>query len=66
MRGSQDASAYGEMANPKYYHLPMPMSIKSLAKKLDRTLLLLVALVLLALIAALVIGGWETASSGFF
>lgn len=44
----------------------MPMSIKSLAKKLDRTLLLLVALVLLALIAALVIGGWETASSGFF
>ncbi len=41
------------------------MLIKSLVKKLDRTLLLLASLVLLALIAALARGGWETASSGF-
>lgn len=41
------------------------MPIKILVKKLDRTLLLLASLVLLALIAALTTGGWETASSGF-
>ena len=44
----------------------MSISIKSLVQKLDRTLLLLVSLVVLALIAALASGGWETASSGFF
>ncbi len=41
------------------------MPIKSLVKKLDRTLLLLASLVLLALIVAVTTGGWETASSGF-
>ncbi len=43
----------------------MQILIKSLARKFDRTLLLLVSLVLLALIAALARGGWETASFGF-
>lgn len=41
------------------------MLMKTLVKKLDRTLLLLASMVLLALIAALARGGWETASSGF-
>ena len=40
------------------------MVIKKVAKKLDKTLLVLVALVLVALAATLWIGGWQLAISG--